>query len=290
MGYFFNIFNKKNVTKGEVEIISSTVNTDTQSGEKIVKWSKEYIEDLTRPYVASSNYLELYHSVPEVFFPIDYISKRIAGANFQLKKVKDDSVVWDNKRMNDILNRPNCLMRWYDFVYQYHVYKLCTGNSFIRAAMSESFVSADKWRYCNNFWVLPSDKIVIEPVRGNIPLFGIANTEDIIQSYRLNYGWSGSYSIPPFQIWHDRDGIAEYQSGYMFLKSISRLNAQSKPISNLISVYEARNVIYVKRGGLGFIVSKKHDPTGSIALTDEEKVQLLKQFLCLKSEVTDNLR
>ena len=48
-------------------------------------------------------------------------------------------------------------------------------------------------------------------------------------------------------------------------------------MSNLIAVYEARNVIYVKRGGLGFIVSKKTDATGSIALTDDEKEQLLKQ-------------
>lgn len=63
----------------------------------------------------------------------------------------------------------------------------------------------------------------------------------------------------------------------MFLKSKSRLASQNKPMSNLIAVYEARNVIYVKRGGLGFIVSKKTDATGSIALTDDEKEQLLKQ-------------
>ena len=150
-------------------------------------------------------------------------------------------------------------------------------QTIIRAAMPDVFSTAEKWRYCDNYWVLPSDKTIVEPVYGNIPLFGIAQTEDIIRSYRLEYGWNGSLEIPPYQIWHDRDGSAEFYSGAMFLKSKSRLASQNKPMSNLIAVYEARNVIYVKRGGLGFIVSKKTDATGSIALTDDEKEQLLKQ-------------
>lgn len=276
--FFDNLFGKKSKTKGEVEIVTSSENKDidTQSG-KAEKWSVAYIEDLTSPIVAGSNYLTLFSTIPEVFFPIDYIASRIAGANFQLKKTKDDSIVWANKRMNGILSRPNCLMRWKELIYQHHIYKLCTGNSFIRAAMPDVFSTAEKWRYCDNYWVLPSDKTIVEPVYGNMPLFGIAQTEDIIRSYRLEYGWNGSLEIPPYQIWHDRDGSAEFYSGAMFLKSKSRLASQNKPMSNLIAVYEARNVIYVKRGGLGFIVSKKTDATGSIALTDDEKEQLLKQ-------------
>lgn len=278
MGFFSKIgFGNKQVTKGEVEIVPSTVNSGEKPGQDIVKWSAKYIEDLTRPVVAGSNYLELFRSVPEVFFPVDYIASRIAGANYQLKKVKDDSVVWSNKRVNGILNRPNCLMRWRELIYQHHVYKFCTGNSFLRAAMSDTFSSADIWRYCDNYWILPADKVVVDPVYGNIPLFGIAKTEDIIKNYRLQYGWNGNLVIPPYQIWHDRDGGVEFNSGYSFLKGTSRLTSQNKPISNLIAVYEARNVIYVKRGGLGFIVSKKTDATGSIALTDDEKTQLLKQ-------------
>ena len=58
--------------------------------------------------------------------------------------------------------------------------------------------TAEKWRYCDNYWVLPSDKTIVEPVYGNMPLFGIAQTEDIIRSYRLEYGWNGSLEIPRF--------------------------------------------------------------------------------------------
>ena len=115
--FFDNLFGKKSKTKGEVEIVTSSENKDidTQSG-KAEKWSVAYIEDLTSPIVAGSNYLTLFSTIPEVFFPIDYIASRIAGANFQLKKTKDDSIVWANKRMNGILSRPNCLMRWKEFI------------------------------------------------------------------------------------------------------------------------------------------------------------------------------
>jgi len=165
--FFDNLFGKKSKTKGEVEIVTSSENKDidTQSG-KAEKWSVAYIEDLTSPIVAGSNYLTLFSTIPEVFFPIDYIASRIAGANFQLKKTKDDSVVWANRRMNGILSRPNCLMRWKELIYQHHIYKLCTGNSFIRAAMPDVFSTAEKWRYCDNYWVLPSDKTIVEPVTG----------------------------------------------------------------------------------------------------------------------------
>ncbi len=70
--------------------------------------------------------------------------------------------------MNGILSRPNCLMRWKELIYQHHIYKLCTGNSFIRAAMPDVFSTAEKWRYCDNYWVLPSDKTIVEPVYGNM--------------------------------------------------------------------------------------------------------------------------
>lgn len=71
--FFDNLFGKKSKTKGEVEIVTSSENKDidTQSG-KAEKWSVAYIEDLTSPIVAGSNYLTLFSTIPEVFFPIDY--------------------------------------------------------------------------------------------------------------------------------------------------------------------------------------------------------------------------
>lgn len=235
------------------------------------------VEDLfASPFVCGRNYMELFQSVPEVFFPIDYIASRIAGSGFQLKKVKDDSIVWENKRMNQILTKPNCLMSWKEIIYSHFVYKLCTGNAFFRAAIAETFKNQPKWKWCDNYWELPADYVNVEPNHGvNIPMFGIAKEEDVIRCYRLNHGYVSTMDIPSYQIWHDRDGLPEYMSVDGFMKAQSRLAAHLKPIANLIAVYEARNVIYVKRGGLGFLVSQKKDDSGTVAMTKEEKDEIL---------------
>ena len=111
--FFDNLFGKKSKTKGEVEIVTSSENKDidTQSG-KTEKWSVAYIEDLTSPIVAGSNYLTLFSTIPEVFFPIDYIASRIAGANFQLKKTKDDSIVWVSISAPGCLRIPDLYFDW----------------------------------------------------------------------------------------------------------------------------------------------------------------------------------
>ena len=127
-------------------------------------------ELFANPFVCSRNFLELFNTVPEVFFPIDYIASRVAGATFQLKKAKDDSIVWDNQKVNQILNKPNCLFSWKETVYSHHVYKLCVGDSFFRAAIPESFSKIKNlWQWCSNYWVLPADKVEIVPVRNSIP-------------------------------------------------------------------------------------------------------------------------
>lgn len=265
------------VQDANVEVVSEA--GDAGEEKKLPEGKKISVEELfSSPYTCSPNLLTLFQSVPEVFFPIDYIANRIASANFQFKKVKDDSVVWANKSLNQILLRPNCLMTWKQNIYQHFVYKLCLGNSFMRAAMSDSFANAEKWRYCSNYWVLPADAMEVLPVLGtNIPLFGIAEQEEIISGYRLSYGALSTMNIPAHQVWHDRDGCVSYYSGFGFMKSQSRLLSQLKPISNLIAVYEARNVIYVKRGGLGFLINMKQDESGSIAMTEREKKEILQQ-------------
>lgn len=274
MNIIKKIFGKEAASKS-VTVLPS----DTRRNQ--FKYTAEMWRDLTRPSVCSKNFLELYRTVPEVFWSIDFIASRIAGATYVVKRASDDSIVWRSSHpMNSILSRPNCLQSWSELVYQHFVYKLCTGNAYMRAAMGDSATSLNKFKACKNYWSLPSDYIDIIPQNNgrNIPLFGIAEIEEIIKCYQLNYG--SDYSareIPVWQVWHDRDGEINTLSGGNFLKASSRLLSLEKPISNLIAVYEARNVIYCKRGGLGFIVSQVQDDTGTVALTPEEKNELLKE-------------
>lgn len=239
------------------------------------------LDGLIHPSVVGNNFLEMFKTIPEVFWPIDYIAKRISEAHFDLKRVKDDSIVWCNRLGADtILKQPNPIMTWREIVYQHFVYKLATGNAFFRAAMSETITAdAVKFQWCSNYWELPAHLVKVEPMEYSygVPMFGIASIDELIKGYNLDLGPYSGLTIPYFQIWHDRDGIPELIRGTGYLKADSRLLSQKKTIANLIAVYEARNVIYLKRGALGFIVAQKEDPTGTVALEPGEKEELRKE-------------
>ncbi len=293
MNFLQRIFSPKEKSEALVVKEDAVPQTDSQIGNHsglgtyvVDAWKYQQIlsmlDGLIHPSVVGNNFLTMFKTIPEVFWPIDYIAKRISEAHFDLKRVEDDSIVWCNRIGADtILKQPNPLMTWREVVYQHFVYKLATGNAFFRAAMPET-VTADaiKFRWCSNYWELPAHLVQVKPMEYSygVPMFGIASIEELIKGYTLDLGAYSGLTIPYYQIWHDRDGIPELTKGNGYLKADSRLLSQKKPISNLLAVYEARNVIYLKRGALGFIVAQKEDPTGTVALEPEEKDELRKEI------------
>lgn len=229
------------------------------------------------PYVANANFITLYNTVPEVAWPINYIASRCAGAKYLLKKYSDDTVVWDNDAINRMLVQPNAFETWYRSLFKHFAYKLLVGNSYIKAAMSDTFAGAKTlYKWCDRYVTLEAPLVHIEYKRMIADIYGVAEIEDVVKAYHHDIGDWRSRPIDPRCVFHDKDDALGWLVGDP-LKAKSRLYAVLKAISNLIAVYEARNVIYVKRGGLGWLVSDTHDEMGTRALTKDEKQQILKQ-------------
>lgn len=270
----FNLFSRK---KGAdiSEVVAQEVGKILSSmGKKRFRVS----EELFSPYVADCNLLTLFGTVGEVLFPIDYLASRIAGAKFLLKKASDDSVVWNNEAFNSLIDRPNCLSSWQKLVYMHFVYKLTTGNSYIKCVVPEAFntLRTPIYKRCRNYWVLPPDKVKIV-LKTYMPLFGAAEKSDIIDYYQLQYGMNYTEQMSPDIIFHDHDGNIEC-CNQDFIKGRSKLLSVKMAIDNLIPVYKARNIIYVKRGAIGLIVSAMKDDTGTIAMTPEDKKNLREEY------------
>ena len=284
MNFIQRIFGKKEQTTD----ITLKEQTPSQSPIVIERNSWLYhqmlakIDSLVHPSVVDNNFLKMFETIPEVFWPIDFIAKRISEAHFDLKRVKDDSIVWCNRINADrILKQPNPVMTWREVVYQHFVYKLCTGNAFFRAAMADTIgPDVPKFQWCSNFWELPAPYVHVIPQTYSygIPVYGIAEIDELIKGYELKVKEYSGLLIPTHQIWHDRDGVPECLNGSQFLKAKSRLMSVKKPIANLLAVYEARNVLYLKRGALGFIVAQRQDETGTIALEPDEKENLREEI------------
>lgn len=232
------------------------------------------VYDIATPYVASSNFITLFETLPEVSFPVRFIIDKILKGNFMLKSQKDDSVIWNNEEMNQFLTRPNPLQTFSEFVTSHFAYKFVTGNSFIKAAVPSSLRGKELWKWCDNYWVLPSDCVEVR-ARRQAPLFSVAGRDDLIECYQLTFGGVVDM-IDPGNILHVKEMNIDSSGNYMEGKS--RLVSQLKPISNLIPVYEARNIIYTKRGALGIIVSRKKDDSGSVPLKPNEKEEIRREY------------
>ena len=269
MGILQKIFRTKSATPVEESApTTSTVNTD-----RVIQIMRE----VAQPYVANANFVQLCNSVPEVAWPVNFIASRAAGAKYVLRRFKDDSIVWQNKEINQMLVKPNAFETWYETLWKHYAYKLVTGNSYIKAAMSDTFVGAKTlYKWCDRFVCLEAPYVKIEYIQPMGDIYGVSDIEDVVKCYYHDIGSYMRKPIDPRVVFHDSDDTLGFCYGDP-LKAKSRLLAVLKAISNLIAVYEARNVIYVKRGGLGWLVSDAHDEMGTRSLNKEEKKQILDQ-------------
>ena len=247
------------------------------TGSDITSRRLQLMHEIARPYVANANWVTLFNTVPEVAWPVNYIASRAAGARYVLKKFKDDTVVWDNDFANRLLVRPNAFESWYRTLWKHFAYKLVTGNSYIKAAMSDVFAGTKTlYKWCDRYITLEAPYVEIEYKQPMGDIYGVSDIEDVVRAYYHDYGLFMRKAINPLCVYHDTDDSIGFYEGDP-LKAKSRLCSVLKAISNLIAVYEARNVIYVKRGGLGWLVSETTDEMGTRALTPDEKKQVLEE-------------
>lgn len=222
---------------------------------------------------AGENLYTIYKEISEVQYPINFIVERAKKPQIVIKSFKTDEVVWNNERLNKLLENVNPYYSFKDYVAYSILMRLINGNSYCYAATDPIF--KDKlYKYCNAFYVLPSHKVDIKTWNYNPDLYSGKSKEEIIKCYELQTNGL-RYTLNSNCILHIKDNI-DFDSRY--LKAFSRLQSQKYPIGNLMSVYEARNVIYTKRGALGAIVSKMGDATGAVAMTPSEKKQLHDDF------------
>lgn len=218
---------------------------------------------------AARNFLELFDCVPEIFAPIHAIASRIANADFQLRKYSNDQVVYNNEDWNRLFNTPNPLQNFRELIYEAVVYELVTGNEYMYFNTPSQI--GNKYQNVAAIWNLPADQI--EPIaNSSLNLFKSTEIEEVIRRYKLD----DKNFFEPKDVLHIRAINLSWKARK--IKGRSPLLSADKAIANLIAVYEARNVIYTKKGALGAIVSRKGDASGLQPLTKGEKQRVMDDF------------
>lgn len=235
-----------------------------------------YVSAFSGKY-SEKNLITLFLSIPEVFAPINEIASRVISGHFYIRRTRDGEIIETDKELNRLLTNPNPYGSFTDLVYSWICYKYVTGNGYLYANIPETL----KYKYSNiaTLFSLPSHQTTIHLKDYRTSYYSVKDQKDIIDFYQVNEPGGYLKKINPELIHHQRFvDMGTTIRGVSNLKGVSPLLAAEKPMSNLIQVYEARNVIYLKRGALGMIVSRKSDESGQQALTKLEKEQLINDY------------
>jgi hypothetical protein len=225
--------------------------------------------------VSCRNYITLFSEIAELQFPIRAIIERALKAEFTLKYYDSDETEWHNDAIKKFLSQPNEIDTFHEFLSKIIAYYLVTGNAYIYSN-SPSLVSSkiERWNRTDDYYVLPTDKTEIV-YQDRQKLFQGAALSDIIKNYTLSTGTS-RIEFSPENVLNIRDLKLSFDN--RTLEGGSRIDSLKYPVSNIIAAYEARNAIFVKRGALGMIVSRKTDAEGSVPMRKSEKDQINREL------------
>lgn len=262
--------------KGSGMLIEKPFTENVESGMRYVVSGTKFediMASLTNEYTDHS-LIELFASVAEIYAPIDAIASRVVAGKFFFRKRSDGTIVVDNEELNKLISSTNPFEHLKQFIYSGTCYELVTGKSFSYKNVPETLARRD-FKNVVATYTLPSDKMSVETFE-KVKLFTAVKVEDVIKSYVLEKGTEHEHIFKPGEILYRRCVSLKWRDKKI-VPSSPLLSAR-RAIANLIAVYEARQVVYLKRGVMGMWVSKKMDQSGTVALTDDEKKDAREQM------------
>jgi hypothetical protein len=244
------------------------------SEREVVAGSIEGIMELLRGTYTDTNLITLFHSIPEIYSPINEIASRAMTARYILKDLKTDEPIYDNEEWNRLMETPNPFQNFGELMYEAICYEIVTGKEYMLFNQPKTMQRFD-YKNITSIYNLPSNLVTPETDE-YIKLWSATEMSDIIKKFVLLKGTEQEQEFKTERVMYRRMTNLSWDGRK--IEGKSPLLAAEKAIKNLIAVYEARGVIYLRRGSLGMWVSRKKDDSGMIPLTMSEKKNAAKDM------------
>lgn len=259
---------------GAEAILPEKIFIDREGGEPVYSFDetimRHRVAELLDGYYSNQNYLTLFYSLPEIFAPIHEIASRVADAQWEfVKDFGDNQVDYANDIFNRLFEKPNPFESMKEMVYKAVVYELCTGRN-LWYANAPAFFQFSYDRVLSWFNL---DPLTIPVLKQGIDIYSTTDVTDIIQRYELRNAAGVKREFEADRVFGAFHTDPKFPYDLRYTKA--PLSGAAAAIRNLIPVYEARGMIYIKRGALGFIVNKGKDANGPFILTEEQKKEIM---------------
>ena len=183
---FKKLFGKSSASEVEFDNRGKTIQRD-KSGRIVGTVDLERYFGVFESAVSERNLIHLFNEISEIQFPIRAIAERALNADLYLKDFNTDSIIWKNRQINKFITQPNELESFDKFFMMLIIYYLLHGDGYVYSHIPKSLRTLPRWEACDNYYVLPSDKIkTLLPDKLN--LYSGARMEDTIKGYQLTDG------------------------------------------------------------------------------------------------------
>ena len=210
---------------------------------------------------SDENAYKLAGSLPELFFPIDFIADACASLKYNIvDKNTMEIVELKNSNLQRLILQPNPYEKFSDLVYNGIFNKFSDGNCYDYTKIPDSYKNANI-DIITNVWTLSPD--VTKPVyKKEIPNpFAIKSKSDLIDFYKTFFFYKQTIDA---KFINHNTLFAIGKDG----KGKSPLSVVEKNIDNLIQVYSARHNVYAKNMNGGILAKEKTNQSGIEAVVD----------------------
>lgn len=237
------------------------------------------INELLNGFYARQNFIELSTCVPEIAAPVYDIARRVASMKFILRKEWNDEIDYSSsvaKRFDELFTTPNPRDTIERHILMGVAYEILTGRAFYYKNVP-SLLPQDDFSSIATWWSWPAHQVCMEQ-RRDVNIYDATSMNDLVRAYKVpvSSGNRGQEEYDPRYV------LPVIHGDLLCPTDIDRglplIKGAELAIKNLIPVYEARGTIFIKRGAMGFFVSKKTDATGTMPLTKSEKERVNRDF------------
>ena len=213
---------------------------------------------------------EAYNKCSSIATIINRNSSALINGKWWLTDKKDNDVLNKYKGIAALLDKPNPIQSWSEFLMLVDVYRQLYGEAFVYAVVPDGFSLQD----ASALWAVNPNYVSIK-LSGKMYLQ--SNAEEIIEGYILNVNGT-AIEVDRRYMLHIRDVNQNVNMSANDIRGRSRLVGLDKSVRNIIQAEEAIYALNKNRGAQGILANKTSDKIGHQQIDDEEKERIQRKF------------
>lgn len=213
---------------------------------------------------------EAYNRCSSIATIINRNSSALINGKWWLTDKKDNDILKKYKGIAALLDKPNPIQSWSEFILLVDVYRQLYGEAFVYAVVPDGFSIQD----ASALWAVNPNYVSIK-LSGKMYLQ--SNVEEIIEGYILNVNGT-AIEVDRKYMLHIRDVNQNVNLSANDIRGHSRLVGLDKSVRNIIQAEEAIYALNKNRGAQGILANRSSDTIGHQQIDDEEKERIQRKF------------